>query len=87
MGEYIVFDINSNKTVTCCRAPNTSAHCAASIVLPFSHKWPRFLEGSLTTPLIWNDLCQVTIFGYFVHYSTFFLMTLQGAGCFDDVSV
>ena len=73
MDEYIVFDINSNKTVTCCRARNTSAHSAASIVLPFSPKWPRFLEVTLTTTLIWNNLFQVTIFGYFIYYSTFSL--------------
>jgi Tfp pilus assembly ATPase PilU len=33
--------------------------------------------------LIWNDLCQLLMFQYFLHFS----MTLSSAGCFDDESV
>jgi hypothetical protein len=36
--------------------------------------------------LIWNDPCQVILFGYFFLF-TFFFLILLGAGCFDDESV
>ena len=50
-------------------------------------KHPHFHAKIRTTDLIWNDRCQVDNILFFYLFFYILLMTLQGAGYFDDESV